>query len=810
MDSLLQDFRYAVRTLRRRPAFTLAAVLTLAIGVGGTTTVFSVVKTVVLDPLPYADVDRLVMIWGTNAERNVTAAPVFLVDAVDWREEIDELASIALVRGSSATLGGDELPESLSAARVTANVFDVLGVQPWLGRAFTERETVPGSADVVLLSDGFWSRRFARDPEMVGRSILLDEAPHTIVGVMPEGFAVPLDLAGGNVRDIWLPLAVDAGQAPRSNRAVRAVARLASGVTLAQGQAALDVVAGELARRFPQSNAGWGARLESVRDVVVGDARVMLLLALGASGFVLLLACANVANLLVARSVARRREFAIRASLGARRGRLTRQQLTETCGLALIGGGIGVLFAYWATGLIVCLSPGSIPRLESVGVDVRVLLFALVASLVTGVMSGALPALLGSTGRQLESLRDPSARTSGEHSPRRMIGGLVVLQITLALALGVGAGLLGRSFAALLDVDAGFDPSRVVAALLVLPPARYPSAESRAAFTEDAIERLSVLPGVERVGAVNFLPLSGANTVDWFTLQSQPTLRGAEQPDAQFRAVSAGYFQTLRIPIRRGRGLSDAEVDAARPVAVINEAMARRYWPGMDPIGARIKRGSPDADGPWFEIIGVAGNVRHGGPRDEPAPEWYVPHSLDPYSLRALVLRATSNPAALVQSVRATVADIDPQQTLLRIQPMPVMFSGLVAEPRFSLFVIAGFASLALLLAAVGIYSMASYSVAMRERELAVRVALGARPVDVTWLALREAARFTAWGVGLGALTALATSRFLTSQLFEVNATDPATFGGVAAGLAAVAMLASYLPARRAARVDPMESLRLE
>ncbi|HYY56574.1 MAG TPA: ABC transporter permease [Pyrinomonadaceae bacterium] len=811
MGTLWQDLRYGLRTLSKTPGFTLAAVLALALGIGANSAIFSVANAVLLKPLPYSEPERLVMIWGDLFKPGLDEIGASAPEFNDYREQGHVFESLACYTEGGFNLSGEGEPERISGAYVSADLFPLLGVGPTLGRTFAVEEDQPGRDQVVVLSHSLWQRRFAADRSIVGKTVGINGKSMTVVGVMPSAFQFP-----DREVEIWKPLALDAedrSEQSRGSHYLNVIARLKPGVSVEQAQAEIKGIAERIRQQHPdQYDNGFGAKIVSRHEQVVGPIRPVLLILLGTVGFVLLIACANVANLLFARAATREREMAIRTALGAGRWRIVRQLLTESLLLSLAGGAGGLLLALWGVDLLVALAPVDIPRLSEVRLDGRVLGFTLLVSLLTGGLFGLAPALRLSKPDLQESLKD-GARGAGEGFRRqRMRNLLVVSEVALSLVLLIGAGLMIRSFLQVQKISPGFNPDRVLTMRLSLPQSKYAEAKQQRAFFEQLTARVSALPGVESVGAVNFLPMSKSGNMWSFAIEGRGNAVG---PNLHFRMISPDYFRTLSIPLDRGRQFTEQDREGAPPVAVINETMARTFFPGEDPLGKRIKLASMTSPFPWLAVVGVVGDVKHYGLDEETKPELYVSYLqplLPNFNVSSLFLavRTTAEPAGLAAAVRREVAVLDKDQPVADIKTMEERLSESVAPRRFNMLLLAIFAALALILAAVGIYGVMSYSVTQRTHEIGVRMALGAQGSDVLRLVVGQGMILALAGVALGLLGAFALTRVMKTLLFNVSASDPLTFAGVAFVLSAVALLACLIPARRATRVDPMEALRYE
>jgi putative ABC transport system permease protein len=802
METLIQDVRYGVRMMRKRPGFTAVVVLTLALGIGANTAIFSVVNAVLLRPLPYRNAERLVWVGG-NIRGGTNGASVSPPDYLDYRAQntvFEEFAASTSVPNAVNLTGAGE-PERLTGSRVTANYFRAFGVEPALGRAFGAEEERAGPAPVAVLSDGLWKRRFGGDPSVVGKTLTLDGKAVTVVGIAPPEFQYP---AGA---ELWLPLdSDDPDMKIRPAHFLRPIGLLKPGVTIEQARAETDLIARRLEELYPESNKGWSLTLIPLQEQVVGDVRTSLWVLLGAVGFVLLIACANVSNLMLARAAARRRELALRTALGASRWRVARQQLTESVLLALAGGALGLLLAWWGVDVLAALGAGDIPRTRDIGVDGRVLAFTAALSVLTGLAFGLLPALRASRPDLNEVLKDAGRGTSGP-GRGRVRAALVVSEIALALTLLAGAGLLVKSFVGLRRVNPGFDPANVLTLRIDLARARYAKPEQAAAFFGELQRRVAALPGVEAAGMVTELPLSGQPNDMYFYVAGRPPQTADQKVTADFRRVNQDYFRAMRIPLLRGRGFTEQEVAGAAGVVVVNETLARNFFPDEDPLGKHLVIDFGKAE--EFEIVGVAGDVRHRSLEGEVYQMMYLP------TLRVgrtnLVVRTTSpDPLALASAVRGEVAAVDRDQPVSAVRTMEEVVSGSVAQQRFRTLLLAAFAGVALLLAGVGIYGVIAYSVTHRTHEIGIRMALGAGAADILKMVVGQGMALALAGVAVGLLAALALTRVLSSLLFGVTATDAATFAAVSLLIAAVALLACLVPARRATKVDPMVALRYE
>lgn len=804
MGTILQDLRYGMRVLLQRPGFTAVAVLALALGIGANTAIFGVVNTVVLRPLPYPDPGRLMTVWDDNTRqgwpKDVTGYSTF----TEWKAQSSLFESMAAYSYSSPNLTTEGDPERVLGARVTPDFFRVFGVAPELGRGFQPGEDVEGNDQYAVLSHGLWQRRFGGDRGILGQTLRLNDAPVTVVGVMPPLFQMP-----DAETEVWVPMRAPT-EPDRGNHYLNVVGRLKEGATLEQAEAQLDVVMQSLAKQYPDAYEGFGARIVSLHEHLVGDVRPSLLVLLGAVLAVLLIACANVANLLLARTAAREREIALRTALGAGRGRIVRQLLTESVLLAMAGGTLGLGLAIWGGDLLVRLAPGGVPRLEGLCVDLSVLAFTLALALLTGLVFGLAPALQMSRPNLTESLKEAKSVGAGVRG-RRLRSLLVVAEIGLALVLLVGAGLLLQSFARLRDVQPGFNAERMLTFQVSLPRAKYPDGPLLEAFPSQALERLRALPGVQSAAALHTLPLSGNYSSAGFSIEGRPAPPRTANIDAKYNPLSAGLFETMGIGLVRGRVFQPTDRSDAPPVVVINETMVSRYFPGEDPLGKRFKWGSADTkESPWREIVGIVQDTRQRSLEQEPAPEVFMPLEQEPARGLTFVVRSVGDPQALAGALRAEILALDRSLPIYNLRTMEQVLSESMARRRFNLWLLGLFSGLALLLASLGIYGVMSYMVTQRTREIGIRMALGAKRRDVLRLVLGQGVVLVGVGIAAGLAAAAGLSYTLASLLYGVSRTDPATYVGVSGLLAAVALLACYLPARRAMRVDPMVALRYE
>ncbi len=818
MTSLWQDLRYGVRMLWKSPGFTMAVIVALALGIGANTAIFSVVNAVLLRALPYENAGRLLVIYSGGAQDTEVDAPLSYPDFVDYKNEAQTLEHVAAYSksGTFISAGGDE-PERVWGAEVSAELFPLLGVRPALGRFFTAEEDQPGKPSVVVLSHGLWQRRFGSDPRIIGREIKmgLTGRSYTVVGVTPPGFEFPISAEGADYYRPFTVITARNDPSVLSNRGTRfmpVVASLKPDVALEQAAAELDTITNRLAAQYPEVNAGRRTRLVSMHEDLVGDIRPALLVLLGAVGFVLLIACANVANLSLVRASARSKEIAVRTALGASRWRVVRQLLAESLLLSLVSGALGLLLAMWGVDVLKALAPGDIPRLSEVGLDERVLLFTLAVSALTGVVFGLAPAWQASHFDLSVSLKE-GGRGSTEGARRnRTRSLLVVSEVALSLLLLVGAGLLLKSFVRLLNADPGYTAARVLTMLIPLPNTNYASPEQQHAFFREAIERTRALPGVEAAAAVNVLPLGNRETRTTFNIGGRPPAAPETQVAARNPIITSDYFRVMNISLRRGRAFTDRDAADAPPVAVINEAFARRYFPNEEPLGQRlILEDENNNPLPPREIVGVVGNVRLGGLDEEEIPEFYVPFFQSSDGQMNLVVRSsTSDPAVLASAVRGVIKGIDKGLAVWETRTMDERVALWIAPRRFNALLLGCFAFVALILAAVGIYGVMAYSVTQRTHEIGLRMALGAQARDVLRLVVGQGMLLTSIGIVVGMAAAFLLTRVMSSLLFGVSATDPLVFVLIPLLLFAVSLVANLIPARRATKVDPMVALRYE
>jgi putative ABC transport system permease protein len=816
MNSLFQDLRYGARMLLKQPAFTLIAVITLALGIGANTAIFSIVNGLLLNPLPYRNAGRLAIIWTHSPGANV---------AQDWpspgqfsalKTENSVFEQLALAHGGNVILTGNAEPERLGAVRASSAVFSLLGAQAMLGRVFLPEEDTPDKTLTVILSHGLWQRRFGGDPKVLGQTLTINGRGHIVVGVMPPDFALGHEVmptVGGVAQaELLLPLPLSVERLNNhGDENYNVLARLKPGATIAQAQAELNLAVRRLEQQFPNNYPSSRLFSFSVRPLLeqaVGDVRLALYVLLGAVGCVLLIACANVANLLLARAATREREMAVRTAIGAGRWRVVRQLLTESVLLSAAGGALGLLLAVWGLALLRWLKPGDIPRLAAVGIDNRVLAFTTAVAVLTGILFGLAPALRSSSVSLSETLKEGGRSLVGGHHRLRNL--LVVTEIALSLVLLIGAGLLIRSFTRVQQVEPGFSPQNVLSMRMALVGQAYSEEARRVSFYQQLWERVRRLPGVEAAGGVSALPLTGGIGWGSITIDGYNASSGQSMIQADGRTASVGYFETMKIPLIRGRFFAEQDTKESQPVVIVDENMARTYWPNADPVGKRLKFGGADSRNPWMTVVGVVANVKHYALDTDSRVALYTPHLQSGAGSLSIVARTTADPLSIAAAVTREARALDPNLPLYDVKTMRQWLSESLARRRFAMLMLGLFAGVAMLLAGVGIYGVMSYTVAQRTREMGIRVALGAQTRDVLRLIVRQGMSLTGIGVGLGLVAAVASTRLMVSLLFGVRATDPLTFAVIALLLALVALLACWLPARRATKVDPMIALRCE
>ena len=811
MGAIWKNVTYSVRTLLKRPGFTIVAVVAIALGIGANTAIFSVVNTVLLQPLPFDRPDQLLILsTGARNEPGDGGGTFSVPDFIDIQARTSTLEHVATYQRSGTILTEGGEPERLIGAAVTADYFPLFRVKPILGRVFTREEDKPGAAQVIVLSHGLWQRRFGGDPSIVGREVDIG-GKTTVIGVMPAGFEYPIE---DESQDYWEPIFSQAfmtkdARETRDSRSLDVVARVKEGVSIEQAKAELDNLSRQIEQQFPKTNTNLVFHAVSMHEQITRDYRSALYIMLGAVGLVLLIACANVANLQLARATARRREIAIRAALGASRSRIIGQLMTESLILALVGGAAGLALASWGLEALITFGPPDVPRLQDVRLDNTVLAFTVGISVLTGILFGLAPALQASKSGPGGTLKEGALGSTDAGGKSRMRSALIVAEVALSLMLLVGAGLLINTFVRLLKTDAGFDPRGVLALDVPLSRTKYTKPEQRSAAFQQLVEKMKSVPGVREVSLVSNVPLSDLDDEISFNIAGRPPYRPGEELAADYTTASPNYFRTMNIALLRGRDFTEQDTVNSPHVMVVSNTFVRRFFPGEDPLGKRLLM---DGDGqPPREIVGVVNDVRRNGLDVDVQPEMYVSYLQSPERRMNVMLKTDApNPAQLTQAARETVRAFDPNQIIWRIQTLDEMLSKSVAPRRFNMMLLGVFAGVALVLAAVGLYGVMSYSVNWRTNEIGIRMALGARGSDMIALVLREGMAMTLIGLAVGLAGALALSRVLTALLYGVSARDPFTFAGVSIVLLLVALVACLIPARRATKVDPLVALRAE
>lgn len=797
MDILFRDLRYGIRSLLKSPAFTVVVTTTLALGIGLNTAIFSVVYAVLINPLPFKDSKRVVMIWKSNPGFGQKHGEASLPEYLDWKQQNHTLEDIAAFREGDLNLTGGGTPERIVGAVVTASFFDVLNTSPIVGRSFSAEDNQPGANNVVLLSFGLWNRRFARDSSITGKRILLDDKGYTIVGVMPPSVKLR-----GRAADVWIPVAFDEASMNRRLRSFKVIGRLAPTVDLKRAQSDMTLIAERLAQTYRQTNAGAEVTVVPLHEEIVGNIKSPLLILFGAAGIVLLIACANAVNLLLSRTVAREKEISIRAALGASRLRIIRHFIIESLLLALLGGALGLLLSSWAMGLLDVVTRTNVPRSEEISFSVWSIVFTLIVSLLIGISCGLLSAQQVSKFAINELLKAESRTLVVGHRGR--IRSLLLLsEVALSCVLLIGAGLLVRSFQRLWNTNTGFNPTNLLTLELSLSELKYPETYQQAAFCRQTLEQIALVPGVQSAAVASSLPILGVEAYT-FLIEGRSLAADAEPTTASRQAVSPDYFHTMGIPLIKGRVFSDKDINGQPEVTIINRTMARLYWGDADPIGKRIKIDS------WMSIIGVVEDVRESGLELRPEPEFYVAYFQYPASGGFLVVRSVSNLLDITTAVQSAILNIDKNQPIANVRTMEDILAESVSQRRFILSLIGVFATLAFILASIGVYGVISYSLSQRTREIGIRIALGAQPRDVLKLALGQTMVYVMVGVGFGLVAAVVSTRLMSSLLYEVSPTDPPTFIIVSLLLIGVSLLASYIPARKAMKIPPLAALRYE
>ena len=807
---LLEDLRFAIRAFAKAPGFSLAALVTLAFGIGSTTAIFSVVRAVLLRPLPYPNPKQIVLVWSENPARKWVTNPVYPEDYLAWRDQSRSFSVLSAFNDHSYNLAANGEPVEVPGLRVSANLFSLVGVEPELGRVFTVEEDRPGAAHVVVLSHAMWVERYGKDPQILGKQINLNGESYTVTGVMPARFSFPPPWNWDFKAELWVPLALPTAGDRSEGHNLLVIGRLKPQVTIAHAQAEMTGLAGRLAAAYPNYDAGWTATVVDFHEQLVGDLRPALLVLMAGVVMLLLIACANVANLVLARALKRQRELAIRIAVGAGRGRLIAQFLTESLLLALAGAVLGTALAIWGIPVL-SLAYRQHDLVATASMDWQVLGFTLLVAIATGVVFGLAPVWLTRKQSLGESLKEGARAASESRRNRRSRGALVVSEFAMALVLLTASGLLLRSFVRLSQVSPGFEPRHVLTVEIPLVGSQYANDAQKARFFDELLPRIQALPGVEAASISTTVPLQGRMGM-LFVTEENPSPPLEESPEANYQAIAADYFRAMGIPLLRGRVFNAQDTRDAPPVVIINENLARMYWPNKDPIGRHIRIEPDSGSPPWRTIVGVVGNVHAQFLDAGYDRETFVPYSQYPWmsSPRVLVIKTAPNPAALVSSVRRTVAQVDNAQPIGEVETMDDIVARSVADRTFSMILLGAFAVVALVLASIGIYSVMAYSVSQRTREISIRLTLGARPTDVLHLVISQGTRLALIGVAVGLGAALLLTRMMTSLLFAVSASDPATYLAVALLLAGVAVAACWAPARRAMRVDPIVTLRYE
>lgn len=800
MRTLSQDLRYSLRFLARNPGFTSVAVLALALGIGANTAIFSMVNAYLLRPLPFPQPERLALVSQTHREQNLSGSTAF-PDYLDWRAQNQVFEDIAALSSTNFNLTGIDEPERIYGIRASVSLFSVVGMKPVLGRGFLPEEDRPGGERVAVLGDGLWQSRFGGRRDVLGRKLQLDGEPYTVVGVMPPGFRL-----ASTDYDVAVPLQLDSARVHRGNQFLTVIARLKPGVSFQRAQSDMTTIGERLARQYPE-NAGWGVTVESFRDRFVRNPRQGLTVLMAAVSLILLMACANVANLLLARATGRNKELSIRAALGAGRWRLVRQMLTESLVLSSLGGALGLLLGVSGARLQYAVMPAMMLPVDRTLVDGTVLGYTALISLATAILFGIAPALTSSRASLSDSLKE-GARGSSGAGRGRVRSMLVVSEVALAMTLLVGAGLLIRSFARLLSVDPGFRPENVITMEISLPERAYPKADRQLAFFEEVLARVGALPGVRSASVVSILPMGGSNTNWSLTIEGRPEPRPGQGTFAGFRTISPEYFRTMQIGMQKGRAFTAQDRDGAAPVVIISQTMASRFWPKEDPIGKRFKLGGPPSKRPWMTIVGISRDIANFGLQGNAWPIMFVPQAQMPSASMALAVRTAAEPAGMAKAVRGAVYSVDRNQPVANVRTLEEVVARTVMVSRVVVSLLGVFSALALLLAGIGLYGVISYSVAQRSHEIGIRIALGAGTREVLGMVVRQGMLLACIGIAIGLAGALAVTRLLSSMLFGVTPRDPLTLGSVAVLLAAVALAATLVPARRATRVDPIHALR--
>jgi putative ABC transport system permease protein len=805
MGTLWQDVRYALRRLLKSPLFAVVAIVALALGIGSTSVIFSLANAFLLRPLPYDNPDQLVALWEVNQQQGWERNPVSYPNFADWRAQTTAFQQMAAYDMLDYNLTGDDQPERLRGVRVSTNLFSMLGAKVVAGREFSAEEEQPGNHKVLILSHGLWQRRFGGTSDVIGRNLTLNGESYAVVGVMPQHFQFPMFVP----TDLWTPLALNATQEPRGGRFLAVMGRLKPGATIESARSELNTVARRIEQEYPTMSTGWGVNVVSVHDQLVERGRPALLVLLGAVGFVLLIACVNVANLMLARATGRKKEIALRMTLGASRMRLIRQLLTESLLLALLGGGLGFLLALLGIRFMVARLPSEISSMRDVGLDPTVLAFTLGISVLTGIIFGLVPALQASKPDLNEALKETTQSVGGGLDRYHLRKILVVAEVAMSLVLLIGAGLMIRSFLRLQEVKPGFDAGNLLVVPIPLPESSYPDQQHRATVFQQIVQRVETLSGVQSVGASSIPPLSGRDRGSGFAVEGRAQVLRGERLFGFLREVTPNYFSTMRIPVVKGRAFTDADRLNTTWVAMINETVARRYFPNEDPVGKRVTF-NPGPNAVWYTIVGVAGDIRHAGVAADPQPEFYGPYLQDPVPSMTLLIRTDVEPGSLFATVRNEIRAVNKDVPLSDIRTMEQSIADSIQRVRVTLLFISIFAIVALALSVVGIYAFMAYMVSQRTYELGIRMALGARQSQVLRLILGQGMKLVLIGIGIGLAAALGLSQVMSSLLFGIGAFDVPTFVAISLLLSAVALVASFFPALKATKVDPIIALRVE
>lgn len=819
MGVLSQDLRYGFRVMRKSPGFVLIAVLALALGTGANAAIFSLVNALLLRPISYENPDRLTMVWEKSVKRGFGQIPTSLPNFTDLRTDNKSFEDLGAFTDSSFNLTGAAEPEKVTGVRVTASLLSLLGRQPLKGRLFLAGEDQPQASHVLILSHHLWQRSFGSNANLVGQTVALNGESYTVVGIMPPDFKFPPTFSATVASsqftmpraDLWVPLTTDAVPLVREGRSLYMIGQLKPGVTATAAQAELNVIASRLQKEYPAADADMEVDVIPLREQVTGDIRPALLVLFGAVGCVLLIACANVANLLLAKASGRQKEVAVRIALGATRLRIIQQLLTESMLLSLAGGLLGSIIGILAVRQLIAFTPSSVPMPDHIGIDAPVLLFTLLLSVFTSFIFGLVPALQASKSDLNETLKEGGRGNSGGARQNRVRSLLVIAEVALALVLLIGAGLMIKSFVRLQNVNPGFNPENLITLELQLPQNKYGEKDRQAAFQQQVVQRLAEIPGVQAAGAVNYLPFSGTELNNSVTIEGKPPVANAsERPRAFFRNISPNYFQAMGIPVRQGRPFADSDNKDAPAVVIINEAAARRFFPNEDPLGKRFKQGRAESKNPWVTVVGIVGGVSHTAIGVASQPEVYLPFQQNPDAAITLVARTKSDPRSLAATVRREVSALDKDLPVSNIKFMDEIVASTISQPRVYALLLGIFAGLALILAAIGIYGVISYSVTQRTHEIGIRMALGAQARDVLALIVKQGMALALVGIFLGLIVSLALTRVLASQLYGVSSTDPVTYTAISLLLMVVALIACYIPALRATKVDPMIAVRYE